>query len=189
MSTSGLDEPSVGGYDTIYYGETKSQECGPLARTTVQDSGYGWSHDRDHVDGDACDGETWDQKFKDFCIIQKQFTGNCNVPDVFDTDWNNKYDYNDNDAAGTIWSCPNFPAVSGTVVTAHDVEANGSSVEFNASFSIAQGINWDKYDPDQNGIANAAFDLANLLSGGVIAPFSWALAKWLLDYNSGVKES
>ncbi|KOX93198.1 hypothetical protein AMS69_12235 [Haloarcula rubripromontorii] len=184
-STSGLDEPSAGGYDAVYYGQTESQECGPLARTIVKDdNGSDWDHDRESVDGEACEGETWDEKFEPFCEVQKRFTGNCEVPDAFNTEWNNQGDFEDGDTAGTIWDCPDFPAVSGTVVTAHNVEASGSDVNFNAAHGVAPGINWSEYDLDQNGIANAANDLGNLLTGGILAPFSWAVSTWLLEDNA-----
>lgn len=189
VNAQGLSKrPSLSGDDAVYYGQTESQECGPLARTNVRKDGSSFDADRDGVDGEACEGETWDQKFKSFCQVQRQFTGNCEVPDAFNTEWNGHVKEASNDKAGTIWGCPNFPAVSGTVVTAQYVEARGSNVRYLKTHGIVpKPPRWDSYELDMNGVANVATDLASLMPG--IAPFTWALSLWLLADYSGVRQS
>lgn len=169
------------------------QECGPLARTNMFEyPGSYFLDGRETVNGDACEGEQWDEKFDYFCPIQEAALGHCNVQGAFNTDWHVRGAVGSGQYAGSVFSCSNFPAIPDTVVSAHSVEVSNGSVTYDAAHGILYGtMDWSDYDFAQNGIVNAAVDIGVLAHplGASVRSFSWALAVYLLSDEANVVTS
>lgn len=190
------DEPSTGWRDFAVYGQTESQECGPLARTSVlanqTSSGYVYNEtaDRESVDGNACRGHDWDAKFEDFCDYLGWIPGyDCGVPRVFDTSWHVEGTGFDSSSAQTVYACYDFPAVPDTVVAAHDVEiVDGPGVEFDHTVGVSNEDDISDYGWDTNGIANLIVDGIDtyLGTGRWSQWFTLAVGSYLLKSDDGV---
>lgn len=189
-------EPSLGSRDVAVYGQTESQECGPLARTAVvadrTSSGYIYNEtaDRESVDGNACRGHEWDGKFEAFCDYLGWIPGyDCGVPRVFDTSWHVEGTGFDSAGAQTVYACYDFPAVPDTVVVAQDVGIDdGPSVEYSAAIGVSTEDDISDYDWDSNGIANLVVDGidAALGTGRWSQAFTLAVSAYLLEQDQGI---
>lgn len=197
----GIDgQPATGTRDYAAYGQTESQECGPLARTTVLSDAYTSSYgtwfydataDRESVGGSACAGHRWNAKFEAFCTYLGFVPGyDCAIPSAFDTDWNVHSADRRGTRSGTVFTCGNFPAIPDTVVTAHDVtmtDGNGGvGVEFDSVVGVAPYNDFSDYDFDVNGISNLVVDGLSAVFPGLDSVYSYALATYLLDHHGAV---
>lgn len=192
------DEPSTGSRDVAVYGQTASQECGPLARTTVRadrTASGGTDNEtpsRDHVDGNACQGHEWNGKFEAFCDYLGWIPGyDCGVPSVFDTSWHIEGTGFDGSSAQTLYACYDFPAVPDTVVVAQDVELEDGqplAVSYESTIGVSTEDEISDYDWDSNGIANLVMDGigAVLATGGWSQAFTLALSAYLLEQDQGI---
>lgn len=101
VSAQGLSEPNYGtNWDGGAWVETNSSECGTLARSTsVWDNDWNSNHYEfgnnsivtSAVDGAACDGESFGDRFPCDDI---PYLYDCSVPDEFNTTWSTQsYDY------------------------------------------------------------------------------------------------
>lgn len=195
----GIDEePPTLGRDVAAFGQTQSQECGPLARTSVlaDVAGPGSAFEdvtdyRESVDGSACTGHEWDATFEAFCDYLGWIPGyDCGVPSAFDTTWHVDAANRDGTIAQTQFSCSNFPAIPDTVVSVHQVELLAGSgsvpdVGFDYTVGVVDETDFSDYDLDQNGIANLLVDGLSVLYPAD-STFSYALAVYLLDHTDGV---
>lgn len=195
----GIDEtPDSGSRDYAAYGHAASQECGPLARTSVLSDVFNYygmhfyntSAERESADGEACAGHEWDAKFEPFCDFLRFAGLSCSVPSAFNTRWRAPGKERRDSTAGTVYTCGNFPAVPDTVVSAQRVEmTEGSStpgVDFDVNVGVVPINDFRDYDLDWNGITNLAVDGLSTLFPGVRSVYSYALATWLLKHDSGV---
>lgn len=183
--------------DWVAYVNTRSQECGPLARTNV----HGWRGRphcfsyREMVSGDACDGEEWDEKFSAFCDVLDPIPGlTCKVPDAFNTNWYVRSDgVEDNDAsyeAGTFYTCPNFPAIPDTAFTVQHLEVDTEStdriIDWSTTTGALNGAVPRDIDLDMNEIVNMITKGVGTVIGPSTVVYSWAVTTYLLGHDAGV---
>jgi hypothetical protein len=189
------DEPDPGYSDWVAYVHTASQECGPLARTNVTGSSFGSStffdDDREMVDGDACDGEKWDEKFEAFCDVLDPIPGlTCQVPDAFNTNWYVKSDASKDNGgsyeAATFFTCPNFPAIPDTAFSAQHikVEDNGDIIDTSTTTGALNGAAPRDIDLDMNEIVNIFTKGVGSVIGTGTVVYSWALTTYLLQHDA-----
>ena len=210
------EEPALGAADCVAYGQTESQECGPLVRTNVAavlddtedptgDPFAAVTADREAVDGDACVGDVWDASFAVLCDFFGALPGyDCEVPSVFDTSWNVAFAEQTGRCARSVFTCEDFPLAPDTVVVAHEValttgtgtdcrgsgtDADGAidvGVEFHSTIGVAPPAGVRAYDFDANGVTNLVVDGLAAVFPELDAEYSYALAAFLLKHDSGI---
>lgn len=190
---SGIDKlPDTGSKDYAAFGQTESQECSALARTTALADSYrgilyNTDADRESVSGDACVGHEWDETFEPFCYyINRYGDGDCSIPSAFNTTWRSPIELQPGSRAGTLFTCSNFPTISGTVLALHHVDlSDGPEVTFNYHVGVTPAIDMRDYGLDMQ-------TFWNLLNDGLEAAFpikrlvSQLAASLLLKHNSDV---